>query len=163
MKHLENWERRAAHGSLEARGERNQIIRQEANYTCDRDGCNKVCMSKAGLVNHRKRIHLVSKEKVVFKCDDCNTTYKSKGSLVNHKKSCGGAVASREGFKKCNNCQREITSNNFKRHRRTCVGEEEQRIQICQRTICGQCGTTVTKPNLSRHKKYYCPMGVAVP
>ena len=167
MKYLESWERRLAHRSTEERGERNKVPEQPNNFVCDFEECGKVCRSKTGLVNHRRRMHQISREKVTFKCDNCNIVFQNECNLVNHRGSCGGAVASRAGLKKCGNCQREVSSSNFARHRKVCTGEAEQGRERpqgfrCDRKVCENCGFTVSAPNYSRHLTK-CMGGVAVP
>ena len=167
MKHLESWERRLAHRNTEERGERNNVPEQPNNFICDFEECGKVCRSKTGLVNHRKRMHQISREKVTFKCDNCNTVFQTECNLVNHRGGCGGAVASRAGLKKCDICQREVSSSNFARHRKGCAGEAGQGPERpqgfkCNRRVCENCGFTVSAPNYSRHLTK-CTGGVAVP
>jgi hypothetical protein len=57
MNHLEKWERRGGKRTQEERGERNQLREEPEGFTCDWEGCGKECKSKAGLVNHRRRMH----------------------------------------------------------------------------------------------------------
>ena len=166
IEHLEKWERRNANDNTEPQLERNQRVVEES-FICDIDGCDKVCRSKAGLVNHRRRIHQISREKVTFKCDACNSIFNTKGNLVNHMGGCGGAVASREGLKRCNICQREVTRSNFARHSRACRGEAQQgqggpRGRKCARKVCENCGNSISAPNYSRHLTT-CLGGMAVP
>ena len=61
VRHLEEWEKEAGHKAEGERGDRN--VRSDNNdLTCDVEGCGKVCKSKAGVTNHRKRTHEISKE-----------------------------------------------------------------------------------------------------
>ena len=88
--HLEEWEKRLAHNNTKPQQERNQRKVDYDNFICVINGCEKNWRSKAGLVNHRRRMHQISKEKVTFKCDVCNTAFKTKCNLVN---TCLGGVA----------------------------------------------------------------------
>ena len=167
MDHLESWERRYANGNTEPRMERNQRTTQDDNFICDIDGCDKICRSKAGLVNHRRRIHQISSEKVIFKCNLCNLEFRAEANLVNHRGGCGGAVASRDDLRRCDICQREISKSNFARHRKKCTGgdiqgQDRQGELKCDRKVCEYCGLQVSKPNYSRHLKK-CLRGAAVP
>ena len=42
----------------------------ENNFTCDIEGCGKVCASKAGLTIHRKRKHQILKKKNAFQMSE---------------------------------------------------------------------------------------------
>ena len=167
IEHLEKWERRNALNNTEPQLDRNQRVGQEDIFICDIDGCGKICRAKAGLVTHRRRIHQISKEKVTFKCDLCNVNFKNKCNLVNHVGGCGGAVASREGLKKCLNCQKEVSSHNFARHSKSCRGVAQQgrggpRGNRGARKVCENCGNSVSATNYSRHLST-CLGGAAVP
>lgn len=154
MKHLEMWEKNAGHRTTEEQGERNQRIEVEEIFRCTWDGCNKICKSKAGLTTHKSRIHLVSNQKVIFKCDKCEETFKAKANLENHKKSCEGIKAVNQNQRQCTNCDRVITKSNFARHRKICRGEEQaerpQRNNL--RGACNICGKVLLIANIARHK-----------
>ena len=162
--HLEEWEKKGGKNSTEERGERNNIRREEESLECE--SCGKICKSKAGLTNHRKRTHEESKNKKKFSCDTCGEVFKSEGARKNHMGACETAPT-RPGFKKCISCNKEVTSSNFSRHRKTCNrgGEEIQENTIRRfkgaRTICQNCNLEVSKRNLARHQDT-CTGGEAV-
>ena len=166
-KHLESWERRGGKRNNEERGERNQRAPENESLTCDFEGCGKVCLSKAGLTIHRKRIHEISKDKVKFKCDTCNLIFELKSALVNHERGCGGLIASSSDLRKCDKCLSEVSKSNFARHRKSCrngEGEEAPRPPRPRGSTkaCDLCGIQQSKANLARHKKK-CQEGAAVP
>ena len=116
VRHLEEWEKKAGHKSEGERGERN--VRPDNNdLTCDVEGCGKVCTSKAGLTNHRKRIHEISKEKVKFECNRYKEIFQYEGALVNHKKICTGMMAVNQNNRKCDICTKETSRSNFSRQK----------------------------------------------
>ena len=159
MKHLEKWERRGGKRNTEERGERNQLTEEEETYTCSWEDCRKVCMSKAGLVNHTKRIHEKSSQKVTFKCNICNQIFQYETNLINHQKSCNGIMEENRDFRTCDNCNKRITRPNFARHRRTCGGGQEEREIRAPRTYraergrCSYCNGEFAKTNMARHQK----------
>ena len=62
---------------------------------------------------YRQRImHGMSELKVTFTCRGNQQDFKKGENLINHSKSCGGAVASRPGYKKCSWCQK-VSNQNF--------------------------------------------------
>jgi hypothetical protein len=153
-KHIDQWEKRGAKRSTEDRGERSKEVERKTTFTCDIENCGKICVSKSGLVIHKKRIHNISKEKVMFKCNMCNRTFNAKASLTNHQRGCGGLEASSSDFKKCDICFKEVTTANFARHRRlkhnirTTVTHTEG-----NRTNCDNCGGVYSNSNLARHRR----------
>ena len=164
MKNLEKWERGNGHRSTDPPGERNVQREAEITWICEYEGCERVCKSKAGLVNHTRKMHQKPKDKVTFKCDSCNLVFDQKGNLVNHKKGCGGAVALREGYKKCNICGKEVLSGNFNRHRRIHEDRDPQPRAAAvrgPRAVCVGCGISQSKANMARHQNK-CPGGAAV-
>ena len=46
--------------------------------------CGKVCKSKGGLVNYRRRMQEESKEKKTYECEACKGKYKKVSDLKNH-------------------------------------------------------------------------------
>ena len=154
MKHLEKWEKNAGHRIPEEQGERNQRVVEEDIFRCTWDGCGKICKSKAGLTTHKSRIHQVSRQKVIFKCDLCEENFKAKANLENHMKSCDGIKAVNQDQRKCSNCDKIVSSSNFARHRKTCRGEiEVERPQSNnKRGPCNICGKILLLANIARHK-----------
>ena len=45
---------------------------------------------KGGLAIHVKRMHNISTQKVMFKCDACNKEFSQKANLKSHRKKCVG-------------------------------------------------------------------------
>ena len=135
MKYLEKWEVRGAKRNSEERGERNLIQEDPDNFTCSWEDCGKVCMSKAGLVNHRKTIHEVSSQKVTFKCNKCHQVFQRETNLLNHIKTCNGEKQEENrDRRKCSSCKRFISSSNYARHRRNCGGgQQEERETVAPR------------------------------
>ena len=162
VKHIEEWEEKGGNKSEQERGARNNIKENEVVFECE--VCGKVCKNKAGLTNHRRRIHEISKQKKKFTCEVCNQVFTSMSSLTNHKISCEGVAD--EGKKRCGNCQKQISVGNFARHKRSCnrgdgAQENTHRIIRGERTICQRCNLSVSKSNLSRHQNT-CSNGEAV-
>ena len=48
-------------------------------FVCD--VCARVCKSKAGLVNHRRRMHEESASKKTFKCEKCMNEFKKESEF----------------------------------------------------------------------------------
>ena len=140
--------------------ERNEPPVPEVVFACR--VCGKVCKSKGGLVNHRRRIHEVSAAKKVFKCDACGLEVKKQSDLSNHAKVCGGAVASAKGKIKCL-CGREYAKSYFARHRKNCDDwknahpEAGAPAPLAPRAPCDKCGSWMRKDNLARHMRTACP------
>ena len=164
MKHLSEWEKQRGKKSQGAETERNNLVQEGANnLICDVEGCYKVCKSKAGLVIHRKRMHDVSSQKIIFKCNRCNLSFKQEANLLNHKKAgCGGATND-DNVRKCEKCNKNISKGNIARHRRSCMPEQQQepqparnttaRVYVSQNAPCRNCGKTLSKTNMARHLK----------
>ena len=165
MNHLLKWEE--SKGKRWQGGEvvRNPSRKEEDEFKCEK--CGKICKSKGGLVNHRRRMHEMSTMKRSFKCDKCELEVKSEASLKNHKKICGGAVASSAGRRKCV-CGKEYSESYFRKHRKSCAAWTESQDEASSpetapprrwpKTTC-VCGALVTKTNLARHKSEACPGG----
>ena len=158
IKHLEKWERRGGKRyQEEERGERNQIRQLEETLNCDK--CGETFRSKAGLVNHIKRLHEVSSQKATFKCDSCEKIFQYQGNLVTHSKICEGSTVNPDN-RKCITCNKEVHYKNFARHKKTCgVGREaaaEPRVTLGARGPCSLCGKILSLSNMSRHQKKTC-------
>ena len=155
--HLQEWERKAGHRVNEVRGERN-TRHVDDDFICDWEGCGKICKSKAGLTNHRKRIHEISNQKVMFNCQRCGETFKSEANLKNHNKICTGIHAADPDLRQCDICQRQISKGNFARHYRKCNNQvqdvEVNNIQVRgPRYNCPNCGKNLSKSNRARHEQ----------
>ena len=162
MSFLEEWEERKGKKVNGESGERNQRVQipvvpgEVPGYKCEYEGCGMVCKSRAGLTVHRKRMHERADNKAVFKCQGCGTVFNYDTNLKNHQKSCSGRLAQDPDRRRCGNCDREISSSNFARHRRTCGGQNPPPPgprPPAARTPCNICGAMVTKSNLARHKR----------
>ena len=158
MNYLYDWEKKGAKSYQGERGPRNQPVSE--SLTCEYQGCNKTFKSKAGLTIHRKRIHEVSKNKVMFKCVKCEEEFSQEANLKNHKKICTGLKASSTDFRKCDKCLREFKKAGFNRHYKNCnQGQGIQREQVVatvyvsERGPCSLCGQMITLSNMSRHQK----------
>ena len=160
MHHIDQWEQRGGHGVEGERGPRTSPTpEQDTDFMCDVEGCGKVCISKAGLTNHKRRMHEISKAKVIFKCADCDTEFRQEANLKNHQKSCSGVRASDPSMKKCNNCQREVRRENFSRHRRVCGGGQDQppaaaaRVYVAKQYLCEGCNLYRSSTNRAKHQR----------
>ena len=162
MSYLEEWEEKKGKKVNEESGERNQRVQipiipgEVPGYKCEYEGCELVCKSRAGLTVHRKRIHERADNKAVFKCERCGLIFNYDSNLKNHQKSCSGRLAQDPERRRCGNCDREISSSNFARHRRTCGGQNPPPPgprPPAARTRCNICEAMVTKSNLARHKR----------
>ena len=157
IKHLEKWERRGGKRSQEERGVRNQLRQQEDELKCDE--CDKICKSKAGLVNHIRTKHNISSQKVMHKCNLCEQIFPYKSNLTNHQTICVGLFNEDPNMKRCDKCMKLYTSGNFARHRRTCGRDREEREAAPPRRLkgeranCSLCNTSQSKSNMSRHQK----------
>ena len=160
---IEEWEKKAGHGEEGGdRGERNTPPPALSIFECHH--CHKICRSKAGLTTHIRRMHERSALKVTFPCDKCDRIFKQEGNLRNHEKICTGERASSNDVKKCNKCKKEITNANFRRHVNKCnrdlpdiLNLQQARVHKPARGRCDQCGRTLEKKNIARHKKSGCP------
>ena len=168
MKHLQEWDRRGGKKVLEERGERNITVGVQDDFTCDWEGCGKVCKSKGGLTAHRRRMHEVSKHKVIFKCQLCQEEFKQEANLKNHQKICTGLKADDPTKRKCDKCLREYAKKSFAAHYRRCnqaPASERQEVTATvyksEMGICDSCGLERAKTNMSRHKRV-CMGGAAV-
>ena len=162
MNHIAKWEERGGHGIAEERGERVSPVPQQqpTTFECEVEGCGKVCSSKGGLTLHRRKMHEISKEKVVFKCQGCGKVFKQNANLLNHLKSCNSTEAAADPTKtKCGNCRKDISKSNFSRHRRVCGGNNDQQVQepaeyyVAATYMCPGCGTEQAKTNKARHRR----------
>ena len=115
-----------------------------------------MCASKAGLINHVRRIHETAKEKKEFKCNICEQNFKSEGNLKNHKKSCIAPQATDPNKRRCA-CGKEISKTNFNRHVDKCnqgaAQDVQARVHRPSHGECDRCGAVIEKANISRHKQ----------
>ena len=158
MDHLEKWENSRGKTWTDGRMERNPRAEEPdemPGFTCEFEGCEKICKSKAGLITHRRRLHERSENKVTFKCQLCNQEFEAEGNLKNHQKSCSGEASQDPNRRRCGDCGRETTTSNFARHRRTCGGQNPPPPgprPPSRRSRCDICGMMITVANLARHK-----------
>ena len=155
---IDEWERRSGNMVPEERGSRNCTQDEEEDLTCE--VCDKVCISKAGLVIHKRRMHEISKEKVTFKCNDCNQTFSQEANLKNHAKFCTKMVPEDPEKKKCSNCLREYSKSYFSKHVKKCMNvettqtqPEEPRVYVGGMYRCLRCNQIRAKTNKARHDK----------
>ena len=167
VKHLDEWESKAGNRTMGERGERNKLPDNE-NLTCDVEGCGKTCKSKAGLTNHRRRMHEKSKEKVRFECQRCKEIFEYESNLVNHAKICTGMSAVDPDNRRCDICSKELRKSNYSRHFKACKAKQDSQLGIIpegpqiparvhtgKRVTCEICGLEQSAGNLSRHKKIH--------
>ena len=131
--------------------------------------CGRVCKSKSGLVNHRRRTHEQSSARRIFECEKCKRTFGKESERVNHAKICGGAEASAEGRVKCV-CGKELSKGYFRKHRRICAAwtaqqgaAAEEVVPAAARGPCPDCGRIMRRDNIARHSRTACPGSVAGP
>ena len=125
MKHLEKYEWSKGKKWQGEQMERNVTRVVEEEFVCDE--CEKVCKSKAGLTNHMRRMHEVSKLKKEFACD-CGQVFRQEANLKNHRKKCGNRSGS----------------------------VERPRVYKGIRGNCPDCGKEMAKTNIARHQKEAC-------
>ena len=160
MKHMEAWEKNGGKENVQNRGDRRSPTHEETSLICQYEGCGKVCKSKAGLVNHTKRIHEKSSQRKTFKCDSCQEVFQHEANLVNHSKICTGTRALDDDCRKCDICNKEIRKSNFSRHYKTHnrqAAEQEPTIEG-EKKPCDLCGILKSVANMARHKRI-CPGG----
>ena len=168
-KHLAEWERSKGNKWQGAAMARNEIVVNVQVFDCR--VCGKVCKSKGGLVNHRRRMHEELTAKKTFECVKCEKVFKKESEIVNHEKVCGGAVASKKERVKCV-CGKEYSKGYFRSHRLGC--DQWQRHQQHQPqpqaeamrapvAPCPTCGKVMRRDNLARHANLHCPGSVAGP
>ena len=159
MVHVDKWERQGGHGYVwgvnEERVDRND--RRVIDLVCRYDGCGKVCRSKGGLVQHQKRRHRAPLDRVVFDCGLCGRSCETEVAKINHERSCGGGRA--EGNRReCAVCGSWVSRGNYARHRRACVGVDDEEVGGGTRTRgrtaeCQLCGRTLSYSNMARHQR----------
>ena len=158
IKHLRKWEESKGKRWSGEVVDRNEIHVNVEVYDCR--VCGRVCKSKAGLVNHRRRMHEESKVKKKFVCEKCGKECKKASELKNHGKVCGGAVASSSDRVKCV-CGSEYARTYFRKQRKTCAAWQGQQVEEVARPAaargqCPDCGKEMRKDNLARHKREAC-------
>ena len=159
MKYLEKWERRKGKKIPEMSGHRNQDPGTVLSLVCSYEGCGRICLTKTGVTNHERRIHEISSQKKMFKCDKCDKNFLGKSNLTTHKKVCTGLVARNVNNKKCDKCLKEVSASNFARHRKKCAPEEnrgQNTTTAKPKVPCDRCGAQISSNNLARHKRLNC-------
>ena len=169
MRHLSKWEESKGNKWAGVPVERNEVWHNVQVFDCR--VCGRVCKSKAGLVNHRRRMHEESAAKKTFECEACKMVFKKLSESKNHAKVCGGAVPSAAGRVMCI-CGSEYSKSYIARHRRACVGWQNRDQQpaataaaaaAAPRGPCPNCGAVMRKDNIARHGRTACPGSVAGP
>jgi hypothetical protein len=171
MKHLERWERQRGNKNQEERIERSNRMEETNDLKCDWEGCNRICKTKAGLAVHRKRVHEISNQKVIFNCDKCNKKFQQEANLLNHYPKCGGVTASVE-TRRCPKCNKEISRKNISRHINGCnrgeigVAPQERtnapaRVYVPKNEPCSNCRRMLSSTNMARHQRKCRPGGEA--
>ena len=160
MNHLDKWERQQGHmyewGANERMCERNE--RRVIDLVCRYEGCEKVCKSKAGLVQHQKWKHRPAVDRVRFECGKCGGDFDTEVACEMHERSCGGerVTATR---RECGVCGAWVLRGNFARHLRSCAGGErsgggEARTRTRGRVaVCQRCGVEYSYSNMARHQR----------
>ena len=154
MKYLESWERRKGKRIPEESGPRNPVDDIDDNFICTYENCGIVCENKTGLINHRKRVHEKSSQKMKFTCDLCGEIFDYKSNLTTHMKSCTGSYIDADR-KKCDKCEKIVSKSNFARHKKKCNPDAENEGQAprSRRAPCEHCGLQYTVQNLARHRR----------
>ena len=166
MKQISDWEESKGHTWQGEEKVRNVIRVQVQVFDCRT--CGKVCKSKGGLVNHRRRMHEQSEIKKKFECPECKREFKKESEQKNHAKVCGGAAASVEGKVKCV-CGKNYSKTYFRKHRRDCDKWKESHPEVGvtpprpARKACDACGKWMRRDNIARHVREACPGGEAGP
>ena len=130
MDHLEEYERsKGKKWDGEEVERNNKKVVQCDVFVCG--VCQKVCRSKAGLSNHKRRMHEVSALKKEFVCGKCGKGFKQEENLSNHKK-----------------------------HSVRCRVNSpiQARVYKGARGPCPLCFKEMATTNISRHIKESCPM-----
>ena len=175
MDHLKTYEQQKGHHYNFARGERllernaGRIEEEHQAFECEYPGCGKVCLSKAGLTIHKRRMHEAPRK--TFRCDKCNKFFPAECNMLNHAKNCGGQ-AQNPDLSRCASCGGEFSKTNIARHRRTCearagiAGRNEEareargerpaanppaRVYVPRLGECPSCGRLLSKTNMARH------------
>ena len=167
VRHLNEWEESKGNRWQGGIVVRNELVVPAVVFDCR--VCGKICKSKGGLVNHRRRMHEESERKKKFKCEACEKVFKKSSELRNHSRVCGGAVANVGENMKCV-CGYECAKENFKRHRKICETwkgvhppETAVPVRAAPRAPCDVCGRVMRRDNIARHKREACPGGEAGP
>lgn len=171
MEWLAKWERSKGKNWDGEVMERNQVkeVETAASYICDI--CAKVCRSKGGYVNHRRRMHEESALKKKFGCGKCGMVFKQDANLMNHEKICLASgeveVGAIGGNRRMCVCGKDFAKSYYARHKKRCqvegeVVEEEQqprvaRVYKSKRAVCSGCGKELSATNMAKHKREACP------
>ena len=160
MKHLNKWERQQGHlydwGANERMCERNE--RRVIDLVCRYEGCEKVCRSKAGLVQHQKWKHRPAVDRVRFECSKCEGKFDTEVACEMHERSCGGGRVTGTR-RECGVCGGWVLRANYARHLRGCAGGEgagggevgtRTRGRVAE---CHGCGRTLSYSNMARHQR----------
>ena len=173
MNHLYNWECQKGHEYLWGENEEHLVRneRRAIDLVCRYEGCGKVCLSKAGLTKHQKRIHRVHEERKRFECGVCGMSVETEVVRVNHERSCTGGADEVNGRRQCGRCDTWITKGNYARHVRGCrVEEREEQERPAAATAGGEergrgggrrgkvsqcpgCARWLSAANMARHQR----------
>ena len=170
MLHVDRWEQQGGHmyawGVNEERIDRND--RRVIDLVCRYEGCEKVCKSKGGLVQHQKRKHRAPLDRVMFDCGRCGMKCETEVAKINHERACGSGRVD-GGRRECGRCGEWVSRGNYARHRRRCdeppppqppvreegaVGGGAGVVRTRGRTAeCQRCGRIVSYSNMARHQR----------
>ena len=92
MQHLTDWEKSKGHFWTGGMVLRNDVGANAKVFDCR--VCGRVCKSKGGLVNHRRRTHEESSQKKKFECEKCKLVFNSGTQGLR-------AEESRESMRRC--------------------------------------------------------------
>ena len=156
--HIHEWEKKGGNENQEERGERN-VRNEDQDLTCDYEGCGRVCLSKAGLVNHRRLTHEKSNQKKMFTCEVCQQEFQRQAQLTNHLGICQESERIDDNQVRCNTCNKVLSKTNFRRHMKQIHGDQQVPGEGGPRKVCEGCGQNYSKANIAKHKRLHCPGG----
>ena len=105
---------------------RSQTVKTLEEYKCRYSGCDKVCRSKTGLIQHERRIHRI-KNNDNFTCTKCTKSFKEKHNLSNHEKTCVGGTPG-----ECPGCGKVLAPSYIKKHLKMyCKNPPPTRTDCC--------------------------------
>ena len=157
MRYIADWEARMAYTMRsEEKPCRSQTVKTLEEYKCRYSGCDKVCRSKTGLIQHERRIHRI-KNNDNFTCTKCTKSFKEKHNLSNHEKTCVGGTPG-----ECPGCGKVLAPSYIKKHLKMYCKNPPPQLEPTvaapgpftgnrKRKECTKCGAKITSNNWSRH------------